>query len=72
MREGFGMTVKAFAARNVMEDHYPVPHTELPYGFSDGRHDASSLVSEDTWSGVRSSRNFLEIGTTDSAGVDSY
>ncbi len=70
LREGLFAAVIAIAAWNVVEDHDAVADGEVADAISHGGDCASGFMSEDTWSGMRTRVNFLEVGAADAASGD--
>jgi hypothetical protein len=66
------LTVKTFAAWDVMEHYDSISGLELPDVGTDRSDYTGSLMAEDAWGGMRTCGNFLKIGTAHPAGMNAY
>src|SRR5438477_10529205 len=68
--KGLVLAVKTLAARDVMEDHHAVAGAIVLDAFSGCSDYAGGFMPKDAGRGMRTGRNFLEVGATDAAGVN--
>src|ERR1700722_7863012 len=70
--KSFLAAVVAIGAGNVMEDSHPVAHGKGLNPLPHCGNRAHGLMAKDAGCGVRSSMDFLEVGTADAAAVYPY
>src|SRR5271165_6913535 len=64
--------VIAVAARNVMENHHPVPNVKFRNIVPEGSYHPGSFMAEDARRGMRPSGNLLQVCAADATGVDPH